>query len=60
MTQITWNILQYRHAQSLAKEIGDEFEDPDEGRPGTRNFRLLLNCEIVSGEDFDYDDLFVR
>ena len=50
----------YRHAQSLAKEIGDEFEDPDEGRPGTRNFRLLLNCEIVSGEDFDYDDLFVR
>ena len=33
---------------------------PCRDNPGTRTFRLLLNCELVSAEDFNYDDLFVR
>jgi Meckel syndrome type 1 protein len=53
------NDLHARHAQNIAKEVSDEFE-PELDKQQQRTFRLLLNCELVSAEDFDYDTLFVR
>ncbi len=37
-----------RHAQLLRSEVGDNFE-----RPPGRTFRVFLNGEIMSAEDFD-------
>ncbi len=53
------NDLHARNVQNLAKEVGDEFEEIDTEKHD-RTFRLLINCEIVSAEDFDYDNLSVR
>eukprot|EP00095_Tigriopus_kingsejongensis_P003494 maker-scaffold875_size86197-snap-gene-0.18 protein:Tk03494 transcript:maker-scaffold875_size86197-snap-gene-0.18-mRNA-1 annotation:"hypothetical protein BRAFLDRAFT_279949" len=41
--------------QPILKDVGDVFEIPPE-----KCFRLVLNGEIVSAEDFEYDGLFVH
>ncbi|TRY71762.1 hypothetical protein TCAL_09722, partial [Tigriopus californicus] len=41
--------------QPLLKDVGDVFEIPPE-----KCFRLVLNGEIVSAENFEYDGLFIH
>lgn len=60
--QLRENVMQNevfaRHVQVLRQEVGDDFEKP----PG-RSFRLVVNGEIISAEDFDHtfgSSLFVH
>ena len=49
------NDVYARLTQRRAAMVGEEFE-----RAPKRTFRVVINAEIVSAEDFEYDGLFVH